>query len=55
MGMWAGIAAGIESSEAKKEKELAEAKLDAQFTEGNRIKLLGMALKYSDKIGRAHV
>jgi hypothetical protein len=49
MGMWAGIAAGIEGSEAKKEKELAQAKLDAQFTEGNRIKLLGMALKYSDK------
>tara|TARA_R110000851_G_C13052282_1_gene563210 strand:+ start:511 stop:1608 length:1098 start_codon:yes stop_codon:yes gene_type:complete len=53
MGMWAGIAAGIESSEAKKEKELAEAKLDAQFTEGNRIKLLGMALKYSDKNRRS--
>ena len=51
--MWAGIAAGIESSEAKKEKELAEAKLDAQFTEGNRIKLLGMALKYSDKNRRS--
>ena len=51
--MWAGIAAGIEGSEAKKEKELAEAKLDAQFTEGNRIKLLGMALKYSDKNRRS--
>jgi len=53
MGKWAGIAAGIEGSEAKKEKELAEAKLDAQFTEGNRIKLLGMALKYSDKNRRS--
>ena len=51
--MWAGIAAGIEGSEAKKEKELAQAKLDAQFTEGNRIKLLGMALKYSDKNRRS--
>ena len=53
MGKWAGIAAGIETTEARKEKELAQAKLDAQFTEGNRIKLLGMALKYSDKNRRS--
>jgi len=53
MGKWAGIAAGIEGSEDRKEKELAQAKLDAQFAEGNRIKLLGMALKYSDKNRRS--
>ena len=51
--MWEGILSGYEATNAKKEKELAEAKLDAQFTEGNRIKLLGMALKYSDKNRRS--
>ena len=51
--MWEGILSGYEATDAKKEKELAEAKLDAQFTEGNRIKLLGMALKYSDKNRRS--
>jgi len=49
MGMWEGILSGYEATEAKEEKEKTEAKLDAQFEEGNRLKLLDMALKYANK------
>ena len=47
--MWEGILSGYEATEAKEEKEKTEAKLDAQFEEGNRLKLLDMALKYANK------
>jgi len=51
MGKWAGIAAGIETTEARKEKELAQAKLDAQYDEGMRLKKVGMLAKYASKHG----
>jgi len=53
--MWAGIAAGIEGSEAKKEKELAQAKLDAQYDEGMRLKKVGMLAKYASKHGSSFI
>jgi len=49
MGMWEGILHGVETDRARKDKEKTEAKLDAQFEEGNRLKLLDMALKYANK------
>ena len=47
--MWEGILHGVETDRARKDKEKTEAKLDAQFEEGNRLKLLDMALKYANK------
>jgi len=51
MGKWAGIAEGIETTEVRKEKELAQAKLDAQYDEGMRLKKVGMLAKYASKHG----
>ena len=47
--MWEGFLHGVETDRAREEKEKTEAKLDAQFEEGNRLKLLDMALKYANK------